>query len=141
MNLYAESSAVLAWLLGEKEGTRAYEELKAADLVVSSDLTILECERALLRLRISGELTEAVVADRQATLTGASAGWHLLHLVDEVLDRSRLPFPSEPVRTMDAIHLSSALVLRSVTPGLALLSLDRRIRLNGRRLGFKVVPR
>src|SRR5687767_1809472 len=141
MNLYAESSAVLAWLLGEKEGARAYAELKAADLVVSSDLTVLECERALLRLSISGELTEAVVADRQAALSGAAAGWHLLHLIDDVVDRARLRFPAEPVRTMDAIHLSSALVLRSVTPALALLTLDRRIRLNGRRLGFKVLPR
>ncbi|MGH9857681.1 MAG: PIN domain-containing protein [Acidobacteriota bacterium] len=141
MNLYAESSAVLAWLLGEKDGARAYAELTAAELVVSSDLTVLECERALLRFRISGEVTEGVIADRQAALSGASAGWHILHLIEEVLDRARLPFPAEPVRTMDAIHLASALVARSVIPGLALLSLDRRIRSNGRRLGFKVLPR
>jgi predicted nucleic acid-binding protein len=141
MNLYAESSAVLAWVLGEKEGVRVYADLAAAELVVSSDLTLLECERALLRLAISGEIKEAVLADRRAALTGASAFWHLLHVVDEVLDRARLPFPVEPIRTMDALHLASALLTRSAIPGLALLSLDRRIRQNGRRLGFKVLPR
>ena len=141
MNVYAESSAVLSWVLGEKEGARIYADLAAAELVLSSDLTLLECDRALLRLKLSGDITEAVAADRQAALTAASTRWHVLHVVDEVMDRARLPFPDEPVRTMDALHLASALVARSVIPGLALLSLDRKIRLNGRRLGFKVLPR
>ena len=39
MNLYAESSAVLAWLLGEDHGGEAQREIAAADLVLTSELT------------------------------------------------------------------------------------------------------
>jgi PIN domain nuclease of toxin-antitoxin system len=49
VNLYAESSAVLAWLLLEREGSRVDRLLTAAESVISSDLTLIECDRALLR--------------------------------------------------------------------------------------------
>jgi hypothetical protein len=141
MNLYAESSGVLAWLLGEKDGSRVYTEFTSAELVLASDLTLLECERAFLRLSTAGEMTEGVIADRRSALVATSSQWHVLHMAEEVLDRARLAFPVEPLRTMDALHLASALVGRSAVPGLAFLSLDRRIRQNARRLGFKVLPR
>ena len=47
MNIYAESSAVLAWLLGESAGHRVREVLRRAELVAASDLTLLECDRVL----------------------------------------------------------------------------------------------
>ena len=44
MNVYAESSAVLAWLLGESDGEDARDQLSAARLVLTSDLTLIECD-------------------------------------------------------------------------------------------------
>lgn len=58
----------------------------------------------------------------------------------EIIDRARLPFPGEPIRSLDAIHLASALVAMESVPDLALLSLDRRVRQVGRRLMLPVVP-
>ena len=58
----------------------------------------------------------------------------------EIVDRAREPFPGDPIRTLDAIHLASALVGRSAVAGLALLSLDDRIRSVGKRLGFTLLP-
>jgi hypothetical protein len=58
----------------------------------------------------------------------------------EVVDRARRPFPVEPIRTLDALHLSHALLVRSLAPELALLSLDRRVRKNGKALGFETIP-
>lgn len=46
MIVYAESSAVLSWLLGEPDGVEVGEILKEADFVVASQLTFTECERA-----------------------------------------------------------------------------------------------
>ena len=46
----------------------------------------------------------------------------------------------EPLRTLDALHLSSALVARGVLPDLVLLSLDSALRENARRLGLAVLP-
>ena len=41
MSLYAESSAILSWLFGEAEGPVVGEILAAADLVITSDLTLV----------------------------------------------------------------------------------------------------
>ena len=56
------------------------------------------------------------------------------------MDRSRGAFPREPIRSLDAIHLATALVIRDVRPDLSVLSLDQRLRENAVALGFEVVP-
>lgn len=140
MSLYAESSAVLAWLLDEPAGTVVRQTLAKADAVLASDLTLIECDRVLHRATALGELTEAEAADRRAHLATAAAHWHVLRIGPEVVDRARQPFPGDPIRTLDAMHLASALVARSAVAGLALLSLDDRIRGIGRKLGLTILP-
>lgn len=56
------------------------------------------------------------------------------------MERARRPFPVEPIRTLDALHLASALVARSAEAGLMLLTLDQRVRENAQRLGFETLP-
>ena len=141
MNIYAESSAVLAWLLGEAAGSRVREVLRRAELVMASDLVLIECDRVLIRAVTIGEIDEATAADRRAYLNAAAAHWHLWRLSLDIVDRARRPFLSEPVRTLDAIHLASALAVRSTVPGVELLSLDDRIRRAGEQLGFRLQPR
>lgn len=140
MNVYAESSAVLAWLLDEDAGAFVRQTLSAASAIVASDLTLIECGRVLHRAAALGELTEAEVADRRAHLATAASQWHVLRIGPEVVDRARQPFPGDPLRTLDAIHLASALVARSAIAGLGLLSLDERIRRAATKLGVKVLP-
>jgi uncharacterized protein with PIN domain len=140
VTVYVESSAVLSWLLGESGGERVAHVLRDADAIVASDLTVLECERVLIRARTSGLITEAAAADQHAALARVSLHWTLLRVDSEVLDRCRHPFPIEPVRTLDAIHLASALTARAAVPRVAMVSLDQRIRENAVRLGFDVVP-
>ena len=140
MNLYAESSAVLAWLLGEPEGTDVRELLGQAEIVLASDLTLVECERVLIRAGAIGRIGEAEAADRRGWLIQAAEHWAVLRLAEEVVSRARRPFPSEPIRTLDALHLAAALQARSLVPGTRLLSLDDRIRAAARELGFEVDP-
>lgn len=140
MSIYAESSAVLAWLLDETSSGDVRAVLSGADIIVASDLTVLECERVLVRASVLGELTEAETAKRRAHLTAAAAHWHLLRISPEIVDRARQPFPHEPLRTLDALHLSSALVARRAFPDLELLCLDDRIRRAADPLGFRVRP-
>ncbi len=140
MSVYAESSAILAWLLEADAASSIRHLLQGSDIVVASDLTIIECERVLLRAVALGELTEAEAADRRAHLTTAAAHWHVLRIGPEVVERARQPFPGKPIRTLDAIHLASAIVARSAVAGLELLSLDNRVRVAARRLGLRVRP-
>jgi predicted nucleic acid-binding protein len=57
-----------------------------------------------------------------------------------VAERARRPFPAEPIRTLDAIHLATAALANSLVPELAIVSLDRRVRRSARELGFTLLP-
>ena len=121
MNIYAESSAVLAWLLGEEVGRSVRQVLRRAELVMASDLTLVECDRVLIRAVTLQGIDEAAAADRRARLNVAAAHWHLWRVSSDIVDRARHTFPAEPVRV-------------------ELLSLDDRIRRAGAELGFRLQP-
>jgi predicted nucleic acid-binding protein len=140
VNLYAESSAVLAWLLDEKSAADVRQSLALAEIIVASDLTLIECDRVLLRAAALGELTEAEAADRRAHLTAAASHWQILRVAPEIVERARQRFPGEPIRTLDAIHLASVLAARTAIVGLKLLSLDDRVRKAGKKLGLDIIP-
>ena len=140
MRLHAESSAVLAWLLGEAGGAFVRSTLESAELVMGSDLTLVECERVLIRATALGELSEAAAAARRSALNAAAASWHIAHLGRDVVERARRAFPIEPVRTLDALHLATALVTREAVADLEVLSLDARIRSVATALGFSLQP-
>jgi hypothetical protein len=63
-----------------------------------------------------------------------------MRIQGQIIERARRPFPVEPVRTLDALHLSSALIASARVADLALLSLDERVRTAGRVLGLTVLP-
>jgi hypothetical protein len=73
VNIYAESSAVLACLLGEAPGSRVREMLRHAELVMVSDPVLIECDRVLHRAVTLEEIDEATAADRRALLNAAAA--------------------------------------------------------------------
>lgn len=108
--------------------------------LIASDLTLIECDRVLIRGISLGRLSEADAAECRTQLQAAAADWQVLRISREIVERVRQPFPAEPLRALDAIHLASALVARSAIAGLQLLSLDDRIRAAARRLGFQLQP-
>ena len=71
----------------------------------------------------------------------AGAGWAILEPSREVAERAEGSFPVEPVRTLDALHLASALLLRQALPDLRILSTDDCVRSNGRGLGLRCFQR
>lgn len=140
MTLYAESSAVLTWLLGEARAQDIRDRLASAELVIASDLTLVECDRVLIRAAALGELSEAEAAGRRAELSAAATHWTVLRIGEDVIDRARQRFSKEPIRTLDALHLASALVAKAAVPDLAILSLDDNVRENARAMGFDLQP-
>lgn len=105
--------------------------------MVGSDLTLIECDHVLHRAVAPGA---AVAANRRAYLAAAALHWNLRRIAPAIVDRARQPFPDEPIRTLDALHHASALHANAVLPGLALLSLDERVRRAGASLGFEIPP-
>ncbi len=58
--------------------------------------------------------------------------------IDEaVVERASEPFPVEPVRSLDAIHLATALEYKKLYPGLEITSQEKRINDNLEPLGLR----
>ena len=140
MILYLESSAVLAWLLGEPRGAAVRSAVDSAQTVVTSVVTLVESHRALVRAE---HATQISAADRQrlkGLLARAQRGWVLMEVSAEVRARVEEPFPVEPLRTLDALHLATALLFARVYPDLEVISHDQRLVENARALGLDVRP-
>jgi len=140
VTLYVETSAVLRWLFGEEGGEAVRGRLAAAAKVATSRLTLIETRRVVRRAERDGRLTAAQAADVSAVFAQAASTWAIVELCDEIARRAEEGFPSEPVRTLDAIHLASALFLRQSFPDLAVLSADDRVVANAALLGFRTEP-
>ncbi|MFN8642144.1 MAG: type II toxin-antitoxin system VapC family toxin [Candidatus Binatia bacterium] len=140
MTVYAETSAVLRWLFAEEGGERLRALLAAADKVASSRLTLIETRRVVRRAEREGRLSAAQSADVLAVFAQAASTWAILEITEEVARRAEEALPSEPVRTLDAIHLASALFLRQSFPDLVVVSADERLQANAAQLGFRAEP-
>jgi predicted nucleic acid-binding protein len=134
--IYFESSAVLAWLLGEPRAGEVIAQINEAQAVVTSVLTLVEIERALIRAERQQLLTAVQSEKLRGLLARARAGWILMEISEDVRARASRLFPAEPVGTLDALHLATALVCAQALPDLRLLSLDHKILENARSLGF-----
>jgi predicted nucleic acid-binding protein len=134
--LYLETSVLLAWLLGESEAAGVRERLESAETIVTSDLTWTETERALTRVVARRRMREADAQRVRNAVARTRATTLSMGVTTEVLARAGRAFPKEPVRTLDAIHLATALAFTSVFPDLTVLSLDRRVLDNAETLGL-----
>ncbi len=134
--LYVESSAVLAWLFGEPRMHEFARRVNRADAVLTSTLTLLEAERVLIRAERQGLIKAADGRRIHGLLARAAAGWTLMELSESVRAGAARAFPVEPVRTLDALHLSTALLFLQAFPNLRILTFDQRIAANAVALGL-----
>jgi len=134
--LYLESSAALAWLLGESQSHDVIAKVHEAEAVVTSVLTLLETQRALIRAERQNLLTAGQCQKLSGMLARAGTGWILMEISEQVRERAARAFPVEPVRTLDALHLATALLFMQIYPDLQILTYDRRIADNAQALGI-----
>jgi predicted nucleic acid-binding protein len=108
MIAYVDSSVLLRLCLGQPN---ALPEWRQIDRGVSSALISTESLRTLDRVRIRAGLSDIEVARRRATILSLIDSLELVEIDSIVLDRAAQPMPTE-LGTLDAIHLSSALLWR-----------------------------
>ena len=136
--IYFETSALLAWLLGEPCGDEVIAKIDSAETIVTSVLTLIEAERALIRAETQSILSAGDAERLRGLLARSKSGWIAMDISEDVRTRASRFFPSEPVRTLDAIHLATALVYMRVFPALELFSYDQRILRNAKALGISI---
>ncbi len=134
---YIESSALLAALLeSDRDVQRAIREPGRR---LTSALTFAETNRAVLRARIGGRISEG--EERSAIQALATFARHcdVIAVSDDVLARAGRPFPVEPIRTLDAIHLATMELLGEPPQLMILITRDSRVADNARAMGYSVV--
>ena len=108
MILYLDTSAVLRVLLGEPGRLSVWGTW---DEAYASEILGLEARRVLERLRLESALADEGVADFHSKLARIERTIAVISLNRTVLRRAALPM-GLPVKTLDAIHLASAMLLR-----------------------------
>lgn len=133
---YIESSALLAALL--EHDAAALKALRADGRRVTSALTFAEGPRALIRAKIAGRVTPDEERAALRALQTFERRCAVVAVTDAVLTRAGRPFPVEPIRTLDAIHLATAELLGETPQLVTLVTRDDRVRENARALGYAV---
>jgi len=113
MIAYVDSSVLLRVALAQPD---ALPEFRRIEQGVSSALVATESLRTLDRLRLRAGLTDAEVARRRATILALIASLDIVEVDAVVLDRAAQPMPTE-LGTLDAIHLSTALLWKEMVGG------------------------
>jgi uncharacterized protein len=132
---YLDASVVLRLVLGERHRLAEWERVEAA---VASALTEVECLRTLDRLSRAGGLSADEVAERRGAVYRLLTAVDLVDVSRQVLRRAAQPFPT-PLGTLDAIHLSTALLWQESTgAALTMTTHDRQLATAARAMGLAV---
>jgi len=133
---YIESSALVAALL-EHEAD-ALKSLRAPARQITSALTLAEAARAIMRARVGERLTPDAERAAVRALRRFERRCYVVAVTDDILARVRRPFPVEPVRTLDAVHLATVESLGEPPQLISVVTRDRRVRENAKALGYAV---
>ncbi len=135
MIVYVDSSVVLRHLLGQAKSL----DWGGWEAAYSSEILGLEVRRVIDRLRLGSALDDDGVANAQQALTRLERSIGQISLTRRVLRRAALPMPTA-VKTLDAIHLASALLFQERRGNaLVFATHDVQQATGARALGFEVI--
>lgn len=134
--LYVDTSAYLCLLLGEAGSRDLVRELSGAQLL-SSSLFLLEAHRNLVRLSREGLLSPADLQDALDRLEADAGSFVLRDLTIDLCRERVMPVVSTP-RSLDLVHLRTALWFHQQQPLTRFVSLDRPQADAARELGLPV---
>ncbi len=124
MIAYVDSSVLLRFILGQPESLTGLLEV---DLRVTSLIVEVECLRAIESARSRGQLTVEEAADRRRVAFAQLRRMRRLAVSLTVLRRAGESYPL-PIKSLDAIHLASALLVRDrEAPDLVFATHDQRL--------------
>ena len=136
MIVYLDSSILLRRLLGQRGTLREWRLVRTG---VSSRITEVEGLRTLDGLRLQARLPDRQVAALREGLYRMLASLEIVEVTRAVLTRAAQPSPTM-LGTLDALHLSSALLWRERTgKNLALATHDEALALSARAHGLRAL--
>ncbi|MBU2600721.1 MAG: PIN domain-containing protein [Actinobacteria bacterium] len=136
MIAYVDSSVLLRVILGQPD---SLAEWMTIDRGVASALVEVESLRTLDRLRVTHGVAEGEIVSRREAVVRSLETMELVGVSDSVMRRASQPFPVA-LGTLDALHLSTALLWRDVTrEALVMATHDEALGSAARAMGLVVV--
>lgn len=135
MIAYLDSSVILRKLFRQPNSFEAWGEWERA---VTSEITRIESLRAVDRIRLEGRMTDTMVPECVQSLLDLLTRIDDIALGKTVLYRASLAYPTV-IGTLDAIHLSSALIYKeNFRKDVLFLTHDRQLGNAALSVGLKV---
>ena len=126
--IYLNTSAVLRAILESGTSPELEGRIAAAPAIVTPRLSLVESSRALYRLRLLGQASEAKLADAQHEISAVWARCELWELTPSVCEMARRVAPAKSLRTLDAPHVATFVLAREKIEGLELITVDDRLK-------------
>ena len=133
--VYLDSSIIIRRTFGQP-GALLDLEFEAA---ISSELVVVEVKRTIANRHLIEPMSSAALLEAHETAEANLAAVQILPLDQIVLRRAMSAFPTR-IGTLDAIHLSTALLWAEHSPGLAFLTHDRQLATAAKLCGLRVYP-
>jgi predicted nucleic acid-binding protein len=136
MPAYFDSSVLISLLVGDRHAKRARELWHGEIERVSSILLDLECTTVLRRLPDARRADEEKAHERFSL---ALQEVTLKPVDDDIAGAVRATAELSGCRTLDAVHLATAIYFRAADPDLRVCTFDARMAEIAVRLGFGVL--
>ena len=136
--LYLDTSALLKAFIAEDGTSEVRTWMHAAEVQASSAIAGLETASALARLVREGA-GKAAIGKAKAAFGEAWKDFAQVE-VDEVLGEAARLVELHPLRSLDALHLASALRIQRSGHEVHFACFDDRLRVAARKEGLKVLP-
>jgi predicted nucleic acid-binding protein len=133
---YIESSALVAALL--ERDAAALASLRSRSRKITSAVTVAEAARAIVRARVALRLTPEEERAAVRSLRRFERRCHVVAVTGDILTRAGRPFPAEPIRTLDAVHLATVESLGEPPALVSIVTRDQRVRDNATAFGYAV---
>ena len=135
MEVYFDSSVMLSIIFQQSP---RLERWAFWDEAYTSAITRTECRRNIDRARLEGRLSDVTVTNAHWELDVLLREVDKVALSAELLEGAGAPM-STVVKTLDAIHLTTARALRVDVPGLVFATHDRQQAIAARAMGFDIL--
>lgn len=136
---YFDTSVLLKWYIAES-GSSFARAFGNRHHVLSSAITPAEAKSAVYRRRSSGDLDEGEVADILEHLATDRQNWELIAVTSLVVSRAEALIRDATLRTLDALHVASALTVQSqASRRVPFVTADIRQRVAAERANLEVV--
>lgn len=135
MIAYVDTSVVLRIVLMEPNPLLEWPQIS---LGITSALIRVEAQRTLDRFYLRGQLTSAEHTSKSANVQRALETFVILPLDDATITAAAQP-ATHTLRTLDALHLTTAIRYRSVAPIDTFATHDHALATAARAAGFTVL--